>query len=946
MHSARFDLAIFLACFWACAAIGNAQTPTQLSLSFTGSGSGNANAFSLSGSGNLTPFGAATVSISGGGGAHALTVNFTFTLTDGSTLTSSGPATFGKDIISGSANVSGGTGLFANSTGTFSYSITAPAGTTAANVQFTLTGSGTVTATPASCQLEASPTMLAFSAFAGGAAAPPQSIALVSGCATTAKFFVTVDGGSVGAPAPGWIGVTPLNGVTPGALTVTANPGSMSAGGYPATIHVTLSGSVGQPSINIPVTFAISAASPQLQVSPGILRFSAMQQSPGNLTASLAVTSAGGGGPLAFSTTVVGGSPWISSVSPGSGQATANSPALVQVVVNASGLAAGSYLDAIQVSSAAGNVTVPVSLFVAENGPALALNVIGVTLNAIQGGGFSNAQTIEILNTGALSSTVNWSASLATQASWLSLVSSSGTATASTPGSLMVTLTPTATQMSPGGYYALVKISDPNSRNSPQYVEVVLNLESDATPPLPDPIPAGLFFVAVAGGGATSAQEMDINTSSATPVPFQVAASTSAGGAWLIVTPSSGTSTGANPGTVNISVNPAGLSTGVYTGDVNVSMSGALRSANVTLIVLPAGDTVGSSLRSARPEAVSCSPSKVVLTETGLVNNFAIPAGWPATLIAQLNDDCGNTLTGGSVVASFSNGDAPLTLAGNGQNGAYSATWQPGNSTSEMVVTLNGTSGALQPASVQLNGGIAPNLNQPPVLYANGTGNNLNPVVGAPLAPGTIASVYGSGLGPATGVSTGMIPVVTTFDNTYVLVGPYQAPLYYLSDGQLDIQLPAELDATQQYPIVVSVNGAVTLPDTLNIVPATPAVAALPNGGIIAQHADYSLVSTTSPAMPGEVVIIYLVGLGATNPSVPSGMAAPSTPPLAQVTLPVTVTVDGQNAVVDFAGLTPASVGLYQIDFQVPTNAQGGNLNVVVSQNGLVSNTTTLPVSQ
>jgi uncharacterized protein (TIGR03437 family) len=98
--------------------------------------------------------------------------------------------------------------------------------------------------------------------------------------------------------------------------------------------------------------------------------------------------------------------------------------------------------------------------------------------------------------------------------------------------------------------------------------------------------------------------------------------------------------------------------------------------------------------------------------------------------------------------------------------------------------------------------------------------------------------------------------------------------------------------------------------------------------------------------MPGEVVIIYLVGLGATNPSVPSGMAAPSTPPLAQVTLPVTVSVDGQNAVVDFAGLTPASVGLYQIDFQVPTNAQGGNLNVVVSQNGLVSNTTALPVSQ
>jgi uncharacterized protein (TIGR03437 family) len=94
------------------------------------------------------------------------------------------------------------------------------------------------------------------------------------------------------------------------------------------------------------------------------------------------------------------------------------------------------------------------------------------------------------------------------------------------------------------------------------------------------------------------------------------------------------------------------------------------------------------------------------------------------------------------------------------------------------------------------------------------------------------------------------------------------------------------------------------------------------------------------------VIIMYLAGLGATNPSVPSGMAAPSTPPLAEVTLPVTVTVDGQNAVVDYAGLTPGSVGLYQIDFQVPPNAQAGNLNVVVSQNGLVSNTSTLPVSQ
>jgi uncharacterized protein (TIGR03437 family) len=312
----------------------------------------------------------------------------------------------------------------------------------------------------------------------------------------------------------------------------------------------------------------------------------------------------------------------------------------------------------------------------------------------------------------------------------------------------------------------------------------------------------------------------------------------------------------------------------------------------------------------------------------------------------QLNDDCGDSLAGGAVVASFSNGDAPLTLSGNGQNGTYSGTWQPGSVTSELLITLNGTSGTLQPAVVQLNGGVAANQNQPPVLAPNGTLHNLNPVVGAPLAPGTIAEVFGSGLGPPVGVSPGVVPLVNTFDNTYVLIGPYQAPLFYLSSGQLDVQIPAELDATQQYQIVVSANNALTLPDNISIVPATPGVAAFANGGIIAQHTDFTLISSTSPAKPGEVVIIYLAGLGATNPSVPSGQPAPSTAPLAQVTSPVTVTVDGQKAVVDFAGLTPGAVGLYQIDFQVPTNASSGNLTVVVSQNGLAGNSTTLPVSQ
>jgi uncharacterized protein (TIGR03437 family) len=56
------------------------------------------------------------------------------------------------------------------------------------------------------------------------------------------------------------------------------------------------------------------------------------------------------------------------------------------------------------------------------------------------------------------------------------------------------------------------------------------------------------------------------------------------------------------------------------------------------------------------------------------------------------------------------------------------------------------------------------------------------------------------------------------------------------------------------------------------------------------------------------------------------------------------VTLGGNPVPVLFAGLTPQSVGLYQIDIQVPNVAVEGNLTLTVSQGGVASNTTILPV--
>jgi large repetitive protein len=812
-----------------------------------------------------------------------------------------------------------------------------------------------VTFVTVASQIQVTPLTLTFNANLNGNPPFAQAITLVPVASATppVNYTVVVDAGQSGTTAPSWITVTPTSGAAPAGLVVSANQGTMAAGSYTSRIQVL--DPVGVPT-DIPVTLNVTSAPQQLTVAPAALNFAALSSAPGNLVQNLLVSNTGATS-LGFNTSVVGNSSLFSSVASGSSQTSANGPVFLQVQANTNGLQPGAYNDTIMVSSSGGNIQIPVSLFVAGSGPILAVNTTGVLFQADEGGGSTATQNIEVLNLGDPSSTVNWNASLLTGSNWLTLGASSGTATSTTPGALTLALAPNATQLAAGPYYAIVQITDSNSLNSPQYVTAVLNLQPSTAAPVLNLAPAGVFFTTAVNGTAPAAQQIQINASSAAPVTFAASASAAANGTWLSITPNSGSASGQTAGSIAVSVDPTSLTPGVYSGDVSVSIGALLQSVNVTFVVQNAASSTASfkpkAASGSKPEASGCTASHVTMTETGLANNFVVPAGWPAPLIVQLNDDCGSPITNGNVVASFSNGDAPLILSGD-SFGNYSATWQPGASNgNNMVVTFNTASGALQSAAAQLYGQVVPNLTPPPTLAPGGTLNNLNPVVGAPLAPGTIAQVYGSGLASAA-VSPGVLPLPTTFKNTYAWVGSSQAPLYFLSNGQINLQIPYEVTATQQIPVVLSVNNALTLPMMLDIVPTTPGVLSaldgptapsVQNGAhIIAQHADFSLVSSSSPAAPGEYLVMYAVGLGATNPSVASGVAAPSSP-LAAVTMEPTVTVGSQPSTVLFAGLTPGFVGLYQINFQVPTSATAGELQVTVTQNGVAANPTLLPVS-
>jgi uncharacterized protein (TIGR03437 family) len=381
-------------------------------------------------------------------------------------------------------------------------------------------------------------------------------------------------------------------------------------------------------------------------------------------------------------------------------------------------------------------------------------------------------------------------------------------------------------------------------------------------------------------------------------------------------------------------VNHAGLAPGTYTGDVTTSLStNEIRSTNITLIVLPALAASASKERA----AVGCLPARLSVTHTGLVNSFAAPAGFPTPLVARVSDDCGDPVAGAQVVAEFSNGDPvlPMRLADAG-TGLFSATWTPSTTNNNVTVRVFARADNLISATAEIIGAVTPN--RAPALTPNRVVNNLNGKNGDPLAPGTVAQVHGFDLAPSA-VEPGVLPLRTTFNGTTVLVGLREAPLYFLSDRQLNVQLPTELEPNREHQIVVQANGGITTPDTISIAPATPGLLAFPDARIIAQHASYELITETSPAREGESIILYLVGMGATNPSVPSGNPSPAVP----VVAPATVTVGGRPANIQYAGLTPGAVGLYQINLEVPTGATG-DLLVEVRQDGILANTATLPV--
>ena len=210
------------------------------------------------------------------------------------------------------------------------------------------------------------------------------------------------------------------------------------------------------------------------------------------------------------------------------------------------------------------------------------------------------------------------------------------------------------------------------------------------------------------------------------------------------------------------------------------------------------------------------------------------------------------------------------------------------------------------------------------------------------LAPGSYATI--------SGVDFSTVPIIPHTQSLPISLGAVSisfdaggvsvpAPISYMSYNQINIQIPWEMAGQTSASVKVTYHGisgpAVTLP-LASVSPAYFEYTDSTNSqlAVVAQDLNYQLITSQNQAVKGSPVTLYANGLGPVSNTPASGVQSSGTTLSTTPTLPV-VTIGGQQAQVLFSGLTPQTVGLYQINVVVPPGTPTGLQPLTVSINGV-----------
>lgn len=225
----------------------------------------------------------------------------------------------------------------------------------------------------------------------------------------------------------------------------------------------------------------------------------------------------------------------------------------------------------------------------------------------------------------------------------------------------------------------------------------------------------------------------------------------------------------------------------------------------------------------------------------------------------------------------------------------------------------------------------------------------------AAVAPGSWIEIYGTNLAPDTrgwrGSDFNGLNAPTSLDATSVSIGGQAAFVAYISPGQVNVQVPSTLGLGPQSVTVTNGSGTSSsyVLDVSAAAPGLLAPGSFDIGGtqyvvaLFPDNATYVLPVgaipgvVSRPAKPGDVIVLYGVGFGPVTPNISAGQLVEEGSTL---TSNLQVSIGDTPCTLEYEGLAPGEIGLYQFNLVVPNVTAGEAIPFTFSLGGVVGTQT------
>src|SRR6202167_435008 len=377
---------------------------------------------------------------------------------------------------------------------------------------------------------------------------------------------------------------------------------------------------------------------------------------------------------------------------------------------------------------------------------------------------------------------------------------------------------------------------------------------------------------------------------------------------------------------------------------VSSSLSDGDVSATATLVTGPAQVTVSLPGNSSVQAVFTVNLNTVVTAMQAISGNNQQAlegAAFADPLIVQVNDNAA-PVPGATVNFAVSSGAATLSAASAATNaqGQAQVTVTAGALYGPVAITASVKSGSTtytQTFNLTVNppsiGGITA------IVNAAGFQNQF-------VSPCSLATIYRTGLASGLqGVASAIVAPQTQVAGVSVQFGGVLAPILYVANvnGQesVSVQVPCEVPSSAAVPpatvpVVATVNGSASQPFAVTVLPFSPGIFQFTDSDgqrrAVLLRQDGSFASVTNPARSGDTLRMFVTGLGQTTPTLFTDEFDPLTldagnwvPQYLPVIAGVLVGVNNTRVPVLSAKYAYGSVGVYEVDFQLPQNAAPGN---------------------